>query len=205
VLSAYKRVRGLQTNFSLGGLSADFLYYSFYLKTARLLIAWSVCPVVVSHVCCTKQETADHPSPLEHNCFFGGGGAAKMLALWQRSMVSERHAHERILVAKHVSIFFFDRRAMERRALHLVCLQAKAGLVDEAFATLEEAKSRGLEPDIFCYGILVSGCARARQPFRAEQLVAKTIPAAGLVSNVIIWNALLGAFAQAGDKDGTYR
>ncbi|KAK9809969.1 hypothetical protein WJX72_002793 [[Myrmecia] bisecta] len=87
----------------------------------------------------------------------------------------------------------------------LMDCQAKAGLVDEAFASFKLLHQHGLRPDTTSYNILVSACARAGLPFRAQEVVEKLMPAAGLQPDLVTWNTLLSAFARIRHIDGAYK
>ncbi|KDD73269.1 hypothetical protein H632_c2365p1, partial [Helicosporidium sp. ATCC 50920] len=86
----------------------------------------------------------------------------------------------------------------------LMDCQGKAGRVEAAFGVYRRMLAANLAPDAFTFTTLVSACARARAPRRAEQVMQELMPAAGVVPSTPVWNALLGAYARAGEMDRAY-
>mmetsp|Transcript_19241 Transcript_19241/g.53653 ORF Transcript_19241/g.53653 Transcript_19241/m.53653 type:complete len:404 (+) Transcript_19241:109-1320(+) len=86
----------------------------------------------------------------------------------------------------------------------LMDCQSKAGLVEEAFAILEEMQEHGLEPTVFTFNVLIGACAKAGQPFRAKHVLEHMMPEAGIEPDVVSYNGVLGAFVKAGNIDNAY-
>mmetsp|Transcript_6458 Transcript_6458/g.16457 ORF Transcript_6458/g.16457 Transcript_6458/m.16457 type:complete len:402 (-) Transcript_6458:99-1304(-) len=81
---------------------------------------------------------------------------------------------------------------------------AKAAMVDEAFQTLQEMERHGLKPTTASYNIIINACSKAGQPYRAQHIVERTMPACNIQADTVSWNGVLGAFAQAGLIDNAY-
>lgn len=62
----------------------------------------------------------------------------------------------------------------------------------------------GLLPSTRTLNILLSACARAKQPLRAKEIMDDLVTQ-GVKSDVITWNTLLSAFAKAKHIDGAYQ
>ncbi|BDA40909.1 probable pentatricopeptide repeat-containing protein At1g0 at N-terminal half [Coccomyxa sp. Obi] len=85
----------------------------------------------------------------------------------------------------------------------LMDCQAKAGKVDEAFATYEAMQQSGIPSSTRTLNILLSACSRATQPFRARETLEDFVQR-GVKSDLITWNTLLSAYARAQNVDGAY-
>ncbi len=83
-------------------------------------------------------------------------------------------------------------------------MQAKAGKAEEAIGTFKAMQQGGLPPTTWSLNILLSACARTRQPVRAKEIM-EDLTSQGVKSDVMTWNTLLSAFARAKHIDGAYQ
>lgn len=83
------------------------------------------------------------------------------------------------------------------------CL-GKAGLVDDALALYHRSLGRGMRPSPYTFSALLKGCALAKSPALALDVVHRLMPAAGVAPSTATWNGLLGVFAAVRDVDSVY-
>ena len=72
------------------------------------------------------------------------------------------------------------------------------------FSTYRSLLASGLAPNQVTFSILCAAAARSAQPQRAEEVLRRLVPAAGLEPGAAVWNGVLGAWARAGDLDRVY-
>lgn len=79
----------------------------------------------------------------------------------------------------------------------LLSAYSRSGLFDRAFSLLEQMKStRGSEPDVHTYSILIKSCVQVFD-FNRMQSLLFDMEAQGVKPNTVVYNILIDAYGKA--------
>ena len=81
----------------------------------------------------------------------------------------------------------------------LLCIQAKAAMVDRVFETYRVMVAKGFKPDEYSISTLLDACARGKQMLQGQECFDRELALHKIKPTVVSWNGLLGVYQQAGN------